>query len=340
MSANGSSMLGLPFSLGHLASQLTPQQLSTLAPHLQQHLNALSPQHQELLALHAMKQQHQQLHLQQREQLASIQNSLRGAPNRIATVNLNLSNLSNFGGVGGIGNLPSLSSQADLSMGNAFNGLPIRKTGFGGPSNFLPGLTSVASSGTSTNGVHSHGTSAASFNHPSLSNNGNFNSNGNEQAPSLSGDDSSWLDFLSLPAGRIDPASLNGLGPLSSLSLGGLVDRERDRESAVRGSASQSDPSSPLFGLPFGSGGSSGNNASFGSGVASGGGYGLGVGLGQESSERRGTPIERSVSRESMDVDKDSTRSEREQERRGRSAERGERERDDESHVRKRPRWE
>jgi hypothetical protein len=332
-------MLG---NLGHLASQLTPQQLSTLAPHLQQHLNALSPQHQELLALHAVKQQQQHLHLQQREQLASIQSSLRNAPNRIATVNLNLSGLSNFGGAGSIGNLANLSGPGDLGMGNAFNGLPIRKTGFGGPSNFLPGLTSVSSSGTSTSGGggHSHGTSAASFNNPSLSNNGNFSPNGNEQAPSLPGDDSSWLDFLSLPAGRIDPASLAGLGPLTGLSLGGLVDRERDRENAVRGSASQSDPSSPLFGLPFGSGGPSGNNAAFGSGVASGGGYGLVVGLGRDNSERRGTPIERSVSRESMDVNKDSTRGEREQERRGRSAERGEGERDDESHLRKRPRWE
>lgn len=362
MSASGSSVLGnlgLPFSLGHLASQLTPQQLSSLAPHLsalasQQQLNSLSPQHQELLALHAVKQQQQQLHLQQREQLANIQNSLRGAPNRLATLNLNLSglgNLNNFGGMGGLGNLSSLGGLggdrelSSLGLGSSLSGLPIRKMGLGGANNFPHGLTSVSSSGTSgSNGVHSHGNSSASFNPPPLSsNNASFNSNGNpshEQTPSLSNDDGSWLDFLSLPAGRIDPSSLTGLGPLSGLTLGGLVDRE-SRESAVRSSSGQSDAAPSLFGLPFGSGGSSANNsanAAYGSGVASGGGYGLGVGLGRDSQERRGSPLERSASRgESMDVDKDSARGERDQERRERSAER---DRDDENHSRKRPRWE
>jgi hypothetical protein len=358
MSAGGSSVLGnlgLPFSLGHLASQLTPQQLSSLAPHLgalvsQQQLNSLSPQHQELIALHAAKQQQQQLHLQQREQLANIQNSLRGTPNRLATLNLNLSglgNLSNFGGMGGLGNLSSLSSLGDrelssLGLGGSLSGLPIRKMGPGGANNFPPGLTSVSSSGTSgSNGAHPHGNPSASFNPPSLSNNNSsFNSNGSashEQTSSLFNDDSSWLDFLSLPAGRIDPSSLTGLGPLSGLTLGGLVDRE-SRESAVRSSSGQSDAAPSPFCLPFGGGGPSANNSAYGSGVASGGGYGLGVGLGRDSRERRGSPLERSVSRgESMDVDKDSARGERDQERRERSAERDQ---DEENHSRKRPRWE
>ena len=365
--------LGLPFSLGHLASQLTPQQLSNLAPHLgalasQQQLNSLSPQHQELLNLHALKQQQQQIHLQQREQLASIQNSLRGAPNRLATLNLNLSGLGNFGNLGGMSSLGGLASLGDrdlsnLALGGSLSGLPIRKMGGGGGSGSFPSsLTSVTSSGIP--GSNSHGGSTSgqgSFNHPSLSNSSSFNSSGNTSqeppTPVSGADDGSWLDFLSLPGGRLDP-TLSGLGPLSTLALGGVLDRDRD--SAVRSSSSnnnnnnnngssnnnnsQSDASS-IFGLHF-SGGNSSNantpnpNAAYGSGVASGGGYGLGVGLGQGSDRGRRTPIERSASRgESMDVDKDSERGDGEGSRRGRSAEREDRD-DDGGHSRKRPRWE
>jgi len=368
MSAGGSSVLGnlgLPFSLGHLATQLTQQQLSSLAPHLSalasqqqitaQQISSLSPQHQELLALHAVKQQQQQLHLQQREQIANLQNSLRNAPNRLATLNLNLSglgNLSNLGGLG-LGNLAGLSGLGDRNMenvalGSSLNGLPIRKMGLGNTSNFSSGLSSISSSGTSGgNSLHPHENSTPSFAHPSLPSNSSFSPNGTtpheQSATPLGADDGSWLDFLSLPAGRIDPLTLPGLGPLSGLALGGLVDRDRNRESAVRGSGGQSDASSSLFGLQL-SGSDSGSNlpsagnAAYGSGVASGGGYGLGVGLGHDGLERHGTPIERSSSRaESMEVDKESTRSEREQNRRGRSAEG---ERDEESQLRKRPRWE
>lgn len=355
--------LGLPFSLGHLASQLTPQQLSNLAPHLgalasqqqqlsglsSQQLNSLSPQHQELLALHAVKQQQQQLHLQQREQLANLQNSLRNPPNRLATLNLNLSGLSNFSNLGSLGGLSSLASLGDrelgsLGLGSSLTGLPIRKMGSG---NFPSSLTSVSSSGTSGANVNGNSTATqSSFNHPSLANNNNFNSNPNsaqEQAPPPTGaDDGSWLDFLSLPAGRFD-SNLSGLGPLSTLALGGAVDRDRGDSSVRR--TDQPDASS-IFGLHFNGVPTNNNNAannnntnsSFGSGVASGGGYGLGVGLGQGAERGRTTPIERSVSRGSMDVDKESDTPDRQHDRRGRSAD--PEDRDDESHSRKRPRWE
>lgn len=356
--------LGLPFSLGHLASQLTPQQLSNLAPHLgalasqqqqlsglsSQQLNSLSPQHQELLALHAVKQQQQQLHLQQREQLANLQNSLRNPPNRLATLNLNLSGLSNFSNLGSLGGLSSLASLGDrelgsLGLGSSLTGLPIRKMGSG--NNFPSSLTSVSSSGTSGANVNGNSTATqSSFNHPSLANNNNFNSNPNsaqEQAPPPTGaDDGSWLDFLSLPAGRFD-SNLSGLGPLSTLALGGAVDRDRGDSSVRR--TDQPDASS-IFGLHFNGVPTNNNNAannnntnsSFGSGVASGGGYGLGVGLGQGAERGRTTPIERSVSRGSMDVDKESDTPDRQHDRRGRSAD--PEDRDDESHSRKRPRWE
>lgn len=356
--------LGLPFSLGHLASQLTPQQLSNLAPHLgalasqqqqlsglsSQQLNSLSPQHQELLALHAVKQQQQQLHLQQREQLANLQNSLRNPPNRLATLNLNLSGLSNFSNLGSLGGLSSLASLGDrelgsLGLGSPLTGLPIRKMGSG--NNFPSSLTSVSSSGTSGANVNGNSTATqSSFNHPSLANNNNFNSNPNsaqEQVPPPTGaDDGSWLDFLSLPAGRFD-SNLSGLGPLSTLALGGAVDRDRGDSSVRR--TDQPDASS-IFGLHFNGVPTNNNNAansnntnsSFGSGVASGGGYGLGVGLGQGAERGRTTPIERSVSRGSMDVDKESDTPDRQHDRRGRSAD--PEDRDDESHSRKRPRWE
>lgn len=326
-----------------------------------------------------MKQQQQQLHLHQREQLASLQNTLRNNPNRLGTLNINLTGLGNLGnlgslgsgGLGSLGNLGSLGGLGGgrdfggLGLGNTLNGLPIRKLGLNGngigsgfPSFYAP-LSSISSSGIAGAGNLGHGHSLPntsnihSPNHPSLSNNLNSPANGipaNDQFGSAGSvpEDGSWLDFLSLPSSsRGDQGALSGLGALGGLGIGNLVDRER--ESATRATVNDGHSgSSSLFDFHVtssnGHGESPGGlgNSGFSGGVASGGGYGLGLGLSAGDKDR--APSERSPSRnENMDIDKDrlGTDHEKDPERSASaiSVDSSEHDRDEDGRSRKRPRW-